>query len=348
MDLTDELRALAAAVGGATAPVVAVGSRTQFEVGDPVAPGCVAVAAPRGIVAFEPADLTVTVGAGTTCAELDAVLAAAGQEVALDPRDPGATVGGVLAVGTSGSRRLRHGPVRDALLEVRFATADGRVVKGGGPTVKNVSGYDLPRLLVGSFGTLGILGQVTLRARARPAIVQWGSRRGGPDDRIAALARPSSVFWDGRTTTVLLEGHAGDVDDDLRAGGLEPVAGPPPFPSGPHRGRISVRPRAVTTLATSLGAIDCTWLAEVGVGTVHVATDDPAALAAARTAAHAAGGWLLREAGAPELPGFGIELPNAGVVRELRARFDPEGKLAPGRMPVVPLAGSAASTGSAR
>ncbi|MGZ8753397.1 MAG: FAD-binding protein, partial [Acidimicrobiia bacterium] len=301
MDLTDAVRALAEAVGAATGPVVGVGSRTQFEVGDPVAAGCEPIHAPTGIVTFEPADLTVTVGAGTTCAELDAVLADAGQEVALDPRDPNATIGGVLALGTSGPRRLRHGPVRDAVLEVRFATADGRVVKGGGPTVKNVSGYDLPRLLVGSFGTLGILGQVTLRARARPTVTQWASRPGPPDERVAALAQPSAVLWDGHTTTVLFEGHPGDVDADLRAGELDRVTGPPQFPEGPHRGRISVRPRAVVDLAPKLAAIGCRWLAEVGVGTVHVAADTPADLAAVRVAAHDGGGWLLREAGAPEL-----------------------------------------------
>jgi len=336
VDLTDDLRALADAVGTATGPVVGVGSRTQFEVGDPVAPGCLSIHAPAGVVEFEPADLTVTVGAGTPCAALDAVLAARGQEVALDPRDPDATVGGVLAVGTSGPRRLRHGPLRDAVLEVRFATADGRLVKGGGPTVKNVSGYDLPRLLVGSFGTLGILGQVTLRSRARPAVTQWGSRAGGPDDRIVALAQPSSVLWNGRTTTVLLEGHAGDVDADLRTGDLQPATAPA-FPDGPHRGRISVRPRAVANLAAELDATGCRWLAEVGVGTVHVASDDPADLAAARTAAHHVGGWLLREAGAPDLDGFGLDLPNAAIVHRLRERFDPDGKLAPGRMPLTPV-----------
>jgi FAD/FMN-containing dehydrogenase len=340
VDLTDSLRELARAVGAATAPVVAVGARTQFEVGDPVLAECAPIAAPSGLVQFEPADLTVTVGAGTTCAALDAELAAAGQEVALDPRDPTATVGGVLAVGTSGPRRLRHGPLRDAVLEVRFATAAGRLVKGGGPTVKNVSGYDLPRLLVGSFGTLGILGQVTLRARARPAASRWGARPTTPDVILAALAQPSSVLWDGTTTSVLVEGHPDDVADDLRAGDLAVLADAPPFPEGPHRGRISVRPRAIVALGAALDTIGCQWLAEAGVGTVHVAADDWGDLAAARVAAQAAGGWMLREIGAPEIDGFGIELPNAAVVGRLKAVFDPDAKLAPGRMPFTGVPGA--------
>ena len=115
----------------------------------------------------------MTVGAGTTCAELDAVLAERGQECPLDPRDATATVGGVIACGLSGVRRLRHGPLRDQVLEVRFVTADGRLVKAGGPTVKNVTGYDLPRLLVGSFGTLGLLSQVTLRCRPIAKARAW-------------------------------------------------------------------------------------------------------------------------------------------------------------------------------
>ena len=341
MDLNDELRALADAVAGAPGAVVGVGSRTQFDVGDPVPTGAVPIAAPSGIVQFEPADLTVTVGAGTTCSELDRVLGEAGQEIALDPRDPDATVGGVLAVGTSGHRRLRDGPIRDAVLEVRFATGDGRLVKGGGPTVKNVSGYDLPRLIVGSFGTLGILGQVTLRARARPALARWGARPGPADEVLAALVQPSSVLWDGHTTTVLVEGHPDDVDRELLAGALTPVAGPPGLPEGRHRGRISVRPRAIAELGAGLDASGCRWLAEAGVGTVHVAADTGAALGAARTAAHASGGWLLREAGASDLDGFGIALPNLGVMGRLKAAFDPDGKLAPGRLPLAPTAVSA-------
>jgi FAD/FMN-containing dehydrogenase len=124
------------------------------------------VRAPAGVVAYEPAEMTVRVRAGTTVAELDAVLAEHGQMVPLDPADPTrATVGGVLAEGVSGIRRLRWGPVRDTVLEVRYVSAEGRVVKSGGPVVKNVSGFDLCRLMVGSRGTLGVLAEVVLRVQ---------------------------------------------------------------------------------------------------------------------------------------------------------------------------------------
>ena len=140
-------------------PIAPVGSRTQWEVGGPAPAAATEVRAPGGIRSWEPADLTVTVGAGITFAELDEALADRGQE---------ATVGGILACGLSGVRRLGLGPVRDAVLQVRFLTADGRRIAGGGPTVKNVTGYDLPRLLTGSFGTLGLIEEVTLRCRPRP------------------------------------------------------------------------------------------------------------------------------------------------------------------------------------
>jgi glycolate oxidase FAD binding subunit len=185
------LAALCAAVAEA-AVVVPVGARTQWEVGGPPPTGT-EVRAPHGVVEYDPADLTVVVGAGTPVGELTAVLAEQGQECGLDPRDDAATVGGVLAVGVSGLRRLRHGPVRDVVLEVRFVTADGRLVKGGGPTVKNVTGYDLPRLLVGSFGTLGVLAQATLRCRPRPVTSAWFASDRRPDAVLGALYRPAAV-----------------------------------------------------------------------------------------------------------------------------------------------------------
>ena len=124
-------------------------------------------------------EMTVWCGAGTPVDEVDAALAEHGQ--ASRSRRLG-TVGGALAVGHSDIRRLGYGPVRDVLLQARYVSAAGEVVKAGGPTVKNVSGFDLCRLLVGSRGTLGFLGEVILRTRPRPIHEQWFQRpaiRGG-------------------------------------------------------------------------------------------------------------------------------------------------------------------------
>ena len=82
------------------------------------------------------------------------------------------------------------------------------------------------------------------------------------------------------------------------------------------------------------------WLAEVGVGTVHVAAEEPVGLVAARAAAVEREGWLLREAGAPGVDGYGAPLPNIAILERIRAAFDPTGKLSPGRLPGAPGAGA--------
>jgi len=326
MDLTaGAVEALGAAVASAEV-VVPVGARTQWETANPVGPG-LEVRAPAGITRYEPDDLTITLGAGTPFAVLDAALAEHGQVCALDPRDPAATVGGIVACGLSGIRRLRHGPLRDHVLEVRFVTADGRLVKGGGPTVKNVTGYDLPRLLVGSFGTLGVLVQLTLRCRPRAAHAGWFRSEQPPD-----LFRAAATLWDGHHVWILLEGDEADIE--AQSSGLEPSE-PPALPTGPHRGRISVAPGELGALARALDAIPgARWCAEVGVGTVHVAGDDASVLARSRAAAHEHDGWLFREAGGDGIDGFGRALPNAELARRIKDAFDPTGKLAPGRLPL--------------
>ncbi len=334
MGLADRREHEVADAVAAAAVVVPVGSGTHREVGGPIPVGT-EIGAPRGIVTYDPAELTVTVGPGTPVSELDAGLAAHDQESLLDPRDPHATVGGVLATGLSGHRRLRFGPLRDRVLEVRFAAADGRLVRGGGPTVKNVTGYDLPRLLVGSFGTLGVLTRVILRASPRPRRSRWYRSDGDPAAVRAVCFAPSLIAWNHEQTTVLLEGDPDDVAAQARAARLD-ATDPPVWPSGAHRGRISVAPGRVRALGAALTDCAVTWLAEWGVGTVHVASSTEAGLAAARAAASAAGGWLLREAGGANLDGFGVPLANTAVMTRIKAAFDPTGKLAPGRLPLAP------------
>ncbi|MBM3661239.1 MAG: FAD-binding protein, partial [Actinobacteria bacterium] len=207
--IAEAVATLAATVATATT-VVPVGGRTHWEVGGPP-PAGTEVSAPAGVIEYDPAELTVTVGAGTTIAELDAVLAAAGQQCPLDPRDPAATVGGVLATGLSGRRRLRYGPVRNRLLEVHLVLGDGRCVKGGGRTVKNVSGYDVARLVVGSFGTLGVLVQVTLRCEPVAPAAGWRTVDASGAEALARMFRPAAVCVAPGATHVLLEGFPEDV-----------------------------------------------------------------------------------------------------------------------------------------
>jgi len=332
MSLDAEIAGVCDAVRTA-ATVVPVGGRTQWEVGGPV-PGGTEVRAPAGIVDYDPAELTVTLGAGTTVAELDAVVGAAGQHCPIDPHDPAATVGGVLAVGMSGPRRLRYGPLRNRLLEVHFVIADGRRIKGGGRTVKNVSGYDVARLLVGSFGTLGVIVQVTLRCEPRPAYSEWLVCDAPSADVVARAFRASSILTDGSRTYVLVEGYAEDVAAAVATLDGTRVASGPRWPEGAHRGRISVPPGAVGGLGRSLTDAGIEWLGEAGIGTVHVAAEHEGGLADARELAHAAEGWLLREAGAPGLDGFGVDLPNVDVMARVHDAVDPDGRMNPGRLPI--------------
>lgn len=115
-------------------------------------------------------DLTVTVEAGVKLADLQAILAKTGQFLALDPAYPeDATLGGIIATADSGSLRHRYGGVRDMLLGISIVRSDGQIAKAGGRVVKNVAGYDLMKLFTGSYGTLGVLTEVTFRVYPMPA-----------------------------------------------------------------------------------------------------------------------------------------------------------------------------------
>ena len=123
----------------------------------------------NSVVEYEPADLTVTVEAGIRLKDLQTELAKHRQYLVLNP--PSAdrcTIGGIVATNASGSFRLRHGTARNQVLGLRVVQADGTVVKSGGKVVKNVAGYDLNKLYIGAFGTLGIITEVTLKLSPIP------------------------------------------------------------------------------------------------------------------------------------------------------------------------------------
>jgi len=139
-----------------------------------------------------PADMVASVGAGARLDVLDGTFAAAGQMLPLDPAGgEQRTVGGVLATGSSGPRRFRYGTGRDLLLGVRFVQADGTVTWGGARVVKSVTGYDVPKLMVGALGTLGVIVSATLRLHPRPAAAgSWLLSFGSPaaaESLVAAL-----------------------------------------------------------------------------------------------------------------------------------------------------------------
>lgn len=153
--------------------VLAVGGRTKPALSEPAPDDDVTlidVSGLRGIVDYDPAELTFTALAGTPVAELDAALAEHGQYLPFDPplAAAGATLGGVVASGTSGPNAFRHGGVRDFVVGVRLVDGTGRLVAGGGRVVKNAAGFDLPKLMVGSAGRLGVLVQLSMKVFPRP------------------------------------------------------------------------------------------------------------------------------------------------------------------------------------
>lgn len=141
------------------------------------------------LIAHAVGDLTITVEAGMQFAKLQEILATAGQFLPLDPAYPDrATIGGIIATADTGSLRHRYGGVRDLLLGITFVRADGKIAKAGGRVVKNVAGYDMMKLFTGSYGTLGILTEVTLRVYPVPTtegtVILTGSV-----DRLAKVAK---------------------------------------------------------------------------------------------------------------------------------------------------------------
>lgn len=306
MGLTRSITEFADEIGGPDAgPVCVRGGAHHWTVGGAPALGTREVRAPAGIVTYQPAEMTVRAGAGTSLAELHDTLAAHGQTTVLDG-PPGATIGGLLAVGRNGIRSGRHGAMRDSLLAATYVSGEGRTIVAGGPTVKNVTGFDLCRLLVGSLGTLGLLADVTLRTRPRPHTSIWLTGEVDPFVLHRSLYRPAAVLWDGARTWVALEGYEADVAAQAascRAAGLIDADVGPDLPAGRWVGA----PAAVAGFG--LAHPDAgRWVAEIGVGIVHV-TDPPARAqpAAAARALHAA----------------------------VRERFDPLGRCNPGRDPLA-------------
>ena len=153
--------------------VITAGGGTKLGIGNPPEGVDLILSTSRldQVLEYEPADLTVTVEAGIRLAALQAKLAEHGQYFPLDP--PYAdrcTIGGITATNASGPSRLRFGSARDLVLGMRVVQSSGTVVKSGGKVVKNVAGYDLNKLYLGSFGTLGILTEISLKLQPLPEI----------------------------------------------------------------------------------------------------------------------------------------------------------------------------------
>jgi glycolate oxidase FAD binding subunit len=165
------------------------------------------------IVEHNVGDLTAVLGAGVPLRRAQEKFAQEGQMLALDPPDGGATIGGVVATNDSGPLRARYGGIRDLVVGMRVALADGTVAKSGGKVIKNVAGYDLAKLFVGSFGTLGAILEVSVRLHPIPPTTATAVVRSSDPDALgrAALALSHArleqlgldVRWEGGEGVVL-------------------------------------------------------------------------------------------------------------------------------------------------
>ncbi len=303
------------------------------------------------LVAYEPAEMIAVVEAGMRVGELSRILREGNQEWPVDaPAD--ATVGGVIAAGANSPRRLRVGAVRDTVIEAELVTGDGRAVRSGARTVKNVTGYDLHKLVVGSLGTLAVVVQVALKLRPLPesAVTASFPTEGDGLELGNALRRAvpntASVIAAPDRVEIRYEGWADEVRAMTEAGSaIAPNDAHDSQASldAPGWGReseivveVAVPPSRVGELVDGLDG----WQALIGVGIVWFRLGSgsegsidggPVAeqLAEIRARARRLGGI------APAIRGPGglgdDSVPALEVHQRLKASFDPNAVLAPGR-----------------
>jgi len=369
---------LAEAVLGATGPLAITGGGTR-PIGRPVEGVSLSTSSMTGITLYEPGALTIVAQAGTSLAEIAVALAAENQRLAFEPMDHRGllgttgtpTIGGVVAANVSGPRRIQSGAARDFVLGVRFVDGAGTIIKNGGRVMKNVTGYDLVKLFCGSWGTLGVMSEVSLKVLPQVAAGATVTVDGLDDATAvramaAALGSPFEVSGAAHVpeslgalagTHLRIEGFASSVA--YRAEQMKAVLGPfgpvrieaDPDASAalwaglrdvsPYHGtsgdvwRLSVKPSDAPHLVARLpDAAQARAFYDWGGGLIWVECLPDTDLRA--VLGPFAGHATLVRAGAPTraaiAPFHPEPAPIAALTAGLRARFDPRGILNPGRM----------------
>lgn len=362
---------LADIIKSATGPLHIKGGGTR-EIGQPVTGDLLETGGLSGIRLYEPGALTLVAGAGTPLVDIDAALEAEGQRLAFEPMDHRGllgttgtpTLGGVIAGNVSGPRRIQAGAARDFMLGVRFVDGQGTIIKNGGRVMKNVTGYDLVKLMTGSRGTLGVLTEVSLKVLPKPqsaatlvfqgledaqAVRVMSAALGSPFEITGAAHAPGAT----PTTWLRIEGFTQSVS--YRAGKLQTLFAAHSPQIMADADDVAAIWRAIRDVETLHGQAGDVWR-------LSVKPSDAAALAE-RLQADAllydwGGGliWALLPEGTDArarlgdfdghatlvrgsarsrgaLPVFQPEpAPLAQLSAGLRARFDPRGLLNPGLM----------------
>ncbi len=341
------LREQVLVAGAQRSPLQLHGARTKDFYGEETSGQPLDVSGHRGIIDYEPSELVITARGGTPLSEIEAALAERGQFLGFEPPRPGGdpTLGGVIATGLSGPRRMQAGAARDFVLGAHLMAADGEVLRFGGQVMKNVAGFDVARLLCGSMGIFGILTQVSLKALPQPRAeqtlrlempareaVETFNRWGGQPLPISAAAWHEGAAW-------------------IRLSGAEPavraaqavVGGDRVFPAlasrwwdavrdythpvfaGETVWRVSLPSTAAPLKLPSEPLID--WGGALRWYAGDMSNFDVRGLALA------AGGTALRWSGAGAESRF-HPLPRAilEIHRRLKRSFDPDGIFNPGRL----------------
>jgi glycolate oxidase FAD binding subunit len=349
----DEVRA---ALLDSTGPLAVAGTGTATAWAGQLGPvdAVLDTTALTGIIAHNPGDMTVAVRAGTPLHALQEELATHSQHVAFDAArvDQGATVGGLLATGDAGPAALVYGSLRDLVIGITLVLRDGTIAKSGGHVIKNVAGYDLAKVVHGSYGALAVVAEVVLRlhplpkaaatlelpcalaeacevaatvlgSSIEPAALEWTS-----DDVLLLRLEGTESALGTRAERVreVLGAAARVTDGDPWARHAEITRGDPESAVL----RIGVRPSRLPALLASLPATVVTAGLGTGVATVTV----PASTVTdAHAVVHAAGGTSVlraRPAGA-HLSAWGPPPSAVAVLRAIKHAFDPDRSLGPGR-----------------
>lgn len=350
---------LANIIAGRNAPVEIVGTGTKRGLGRPLSGLTpLSMKAFTGISLYDPAELIIEASAATPLAEVERTLAAKNQQLAFEP-PAGGTVGGAVACNLSGPRRVKAGALRDHLLMVEGVSGRGEIFKAGARVVKNVTGYDLPKLMAGSYGTLTALTSVTLKVMPKPEseatlVVPDQSIAAAVATMTAALQSPNEVsgaaHLPGTGTLLRLEGIAASVAFRLaRLRDMFPSAKPAdtsPWAAvrdyhgkeGEILWRISLPPLATTAYLAALReklAFDA--MLDWGGGLIWLVCKAASDGHAATIRSLLPSGHATLAAAPPDVrarvPVFHPQPPAlAALTRKVKEAYDPKGILNPGRM----------------
>lgn len=349
-----------AAVRGLT--VVAQGRGTKQSWGMPVSADLVVdLSRMDQVLGHQAGDLIVEAQAGARLADVQEVVGAERQRLALDETVPGASIGGTIATNASGPQRLLSGTARDLLIGLTVVRADGVVAKAGGRVVKNVAGYDLGKLVVGSFGTLAVVTEALFRLHPVPEARRWVTVEVGDarraHDLVHAVVDSQAVPWavevdwaHGGTLAVLLGGRQAGVD--ARVGTVQQLTGGAvceaepggwgryPWQPGETGLKITFVLSGLRDVLTACDEVGARVRGSAGAGVVYAALADadaaavPDALARLREVAARHSGAVVLVDGPDEVKravDVWGPVPAIGLMRRIKDQLDPNRRLAPGR-----------------